>query len=78
MLERTTQPMTDAVIERPVTLIEKLEQVKECWHDDGENNVHCVIDDCIDIVKQHSDWISVDDAIDIVKRHQAESEVQDE
>ena len=63
MLERTTQPMTDAVIERPVTLIEKLEQVKECWHDDGENNVHCVIDDCIDIVKQHSDWISVDERL---------------
>ena len=24
MLERTTQPMTDAVIERPLTLVEKL------------------------------------------------------
>lgn len=63
MLERTTQPMTDAVIKRPMTLIGKLEQEKECWHDDGENNVHRVIDDCIDIVKQHSDWISVDERL---------------
>ena len=44
-----------------LTLIEKLEQEKECWHDDGENNVHRVIDDCIDIVKQRqaeSGWIA--------------------
>ena len=63
MLERTTQPMTDAVIKRPMTLIGKLEQEKEYWHDDGENNVHRIIDDCIDIVKQHSDWISVDERL---------------
>ena len=36
-----------------LTLIEKLEKEKNNWHDDGENNVHRVIDDCIDIVKQH-------------------------
>ena len=66
MLERTTQPMTDAVIKRPMTLIGKLEQEKEYWHDDGENNVHRIIDDCIDIVKKHqakSDWISVDERL---------------
>ena len=57
-LEHTTQP-TDAVIERPLTLIEKLEKEKEYWHDDGENNVHRVIDDCINIVKQHSEWVGV-------------------
>ena len=51
---RTTQPQT---------LIEKLEQEKECWHDDGENNVHRIIDDCVDIVKQHSDWISADERL---------------
>ena len=45
------------------TLIEKLELEKECRHDDGENNVHRIIDDCIDIVKQHSDWISVDERL---------------
>ena len=45
------QPKPDAV-ER-LTLIEKLEKEKNNWHDDGENNVHRVIDDCIDIVKQH-------------------------
>lgn len=42
-----------------MTLIEKLELEKECWHDDGENNVHRIIDDCIEIVKQHSDWLPV-------------------
>ena len=46
-----------------LTLIEKLEQEKQCWHDDGENNVHRIIDDCIDIVKQHSDWISADERL---------------
>ena len=56
------QPKPDAV--EPLTLIEKLELEKECWHDDGENNVHRIIDDCIDIVKQHqgeSGWISADE-----------------
>lgn len=52
---------TDAV--EPLTLIEKLEREKEWWHDDGENNVHRIIDDCIDIVKQHSDWISADERL---------------
>ena len=59
-----TQP-TDAV-ERPLTLIEKLEKEKNNWHDDGENNVHRVIDDCIDIVKQHqaeSGWVSVNERL---------------
>ena len=60
MIPHTTMAQTDAV-ER-LTLIEKLEQEKNNWYDDGENNVHRVIDDCIDIVKQH----------------QAESEVQDD
>lgn len=55
------QPKPDAV--EPLTLIGKLEQEKEYWHDDGENNVHRIIDDCIDIVKQHSDWISVDERL---------------
>lgn len=45
------------------TLIEKLEQEKQWWHDDGENNVHRVIDDCIEVIKQHSDWISVDERL---------------
>ena len=58
------QPKPDAV--EPLTLIEKLELEKECWHDDGENNVHRIIDDCIDIVKQHqgeSGWISADERL---------------
>ena len=52
---------TDAV-ER-LTLIEELELEKECWHDDGENNAHRIIDDCIDIVKQHSEWVRVDERL---------------
>lgn len=49
-----------------MNLIEKLEQEKECWHDDGENNAHRIIDDCIDIVKQHqaeSGWVSVNERL---------------
>ena len=59
------QPKPDAV-ERPLTLVEKLEKEKNNWHDDGENNVHRVIDDCIDIVKQHqaeSGWVSVNERL---------------
>ena len=41
------------------TLVEKLELEKEWWFEDEENNAHRIIDDCIDIVKQHSDWIPV-------------------
>lgn len=57
MLERTTQTQTDAV-ERPLTLIEKLEQrkqdfecqfVSEFWILEG-------LDKAIDIVKQHQSW----------------------
>lgn len=68
-IERISTIQTASVITQPtgaterLTLIEKLEQEKECWHDDGENNVHRIIDDCIDIVKQHSDWISVDERL---------------
>lgn len=62
MISRTTMAQADAVI-KLLTLIEKLEQEKEWWHDDGENNVHRIIDDCIDIVKQHSDWISADERL---------------
>ena len=58
------QPKPDAT--ESLTLIEKLEREKECWHDDGENNVHRVIDDCIDIVKQHqakSGWVPVSERL---------------
>ena len=67
MLERTTQPMTDAVIERPQTLIEKLRNRSKEW----SSNPHYWMD---------SNLISdvFNDVIDIVKQHEAESEVQDE
>ena len=66
-IERISTIQTASVINQPVdaveplTLVEKLELEKECWHDDGENNVHRVIDDCIDIVKQHSEWVRCDE-----------------
>ena len=71
-MERISTIQTASVITQPtdaterLTLVEKLEREKECWHDDGENNVHRIIDDCIDIVKKHqakSDWISVDERL---------------
>ena len=75
MLERTTQPMTDAVIERPQTLIEKLEQevnrllelkAQEKPHSPGYvflgHHIAATVN-AINIVKQHSDWISVDERL---------------
>lgn len=65
LLNVPMQPKPTNATER-LTLIEKLELEKECWHDDGENNVHRIIDDCIDIVKQHqgeSGWISADERL---------------
>lgn len=55
-IERISTIQTASVITQPdatepLTLVEKLEQEKEWWHDDGENNAHRIIDDCIDIVK---------------------------
>ncbi len=65
MSERTTQPM-DAV-ERPLTLVEKLEQLSDKYLNQykyyGDNaDLNCSS--------------AVDEAINIVKQHEAESEVQ--
>ena len=64
-LEHTTQP-TDADSERTLTLIEKLEKQRDAWFkrhkeccDMEARSRGCAIDECIDIVKQHSDWIPV-------------------
>lgn len=67
MLERITQPMTDAVIERPLTLVEKLRNRRKEW----ASNPHYWMD---------SNLISdvFNDVINIVKQHEAESEVQDD
>ena len=67
MLERTTQPMTDAVIERPQTLIEKLEQERGYYLQEYQS--------CLD---SHDVVNAIDSCINIVKQHEAESEVQDE
>lgn len=65
-MERTTQPMTDAVIERPQALIEKLRNRRKEW----ASNPHYWMD---------SNLISdvFNDVIDIVKQHEAESEVRE-
>ena len=73
-LEHTTQP-TDAVIERPLTLIEKLEQEIESLENSFEQ--FAIVDDEITMV--HTATIAgLKMAIKIVKQHEAESEVQDE
>ena len=67
------QPQTDAV-EHPMTLIEKLEQKRghhnhflETCRNDRDKAYHSFGKKCyqeaINIVKQHSDWISVDERL---------------
>ena len=58
MLERTTMAQTDAV-ERPLTLIEKLEQERGYYLQEYQScldshDVVNAIDSCIDIVEAHS------------------------
>ena len=72
-LEHTTQP-TDAVIERPQTLIEKLERER--------TRLNKQANDDIDVVSKENHAYQVGliggltNAIDIAKQHEAESEVQ--
>jgi predicted ATPase len=61
------QPKSDAV-ERPLTLIEKLRNRRNEWASNthywmDSNLIGDVFNDVIDIVKQHSDWISVDERL---------------
>ena len=62
-LERITQPMTDAVVERPLTLIEKLEDFRDTQTYYEATFADAVIDSCIDIVKQHTDWVPCSDRL---------------
>ena len=79
MLERTTQPMTDAVIERPQTLVEKLKQevnrllelkAQEKPHSLGYvflgHHIAATIN-ATNIVRQHSDWVSADEEIPVLE-----------
>ena len=61
------QPKPDAV-ERPLTLVEKLRNRRNEWASNphywmDSNLIGDVFNDVIDIVKQHSDWISVDERL---------------
>ena len=63
-MARTTMTMTDAVIERSMTLIEKLEQLSDeylnqytAYGDNVDLNCSSAVDDAIAIVKQHTcEW----------------------
>ena len=62
-IERITQPMTDAVVERPQTLIEKLGQLSDkylnqykYYGDNADLNCSSAVDEAINIVKQHQSW----------------------
>lgn len=73
MIPHTTMAQTDAV-ERPLTLIERLEQKRdhhnhflETCRNDRDKAYHSFGKKCyqeaINIVKQHSDWISADERL---------------
>ena len=73
MIPHTTMPQTDAV-ERPLTLVEELEQKRDAWfkrhkeYCDMEARIRgCAIDECINIVKQHSEWIPVSEEIPVLE-----------
>lgn len=55
MIPHTTMAQTDAV-ERPLTLIEKLEDFRDTQTYYEATFADAVIDSCIDIVKQHQSW----------------------
>lgn len=55
------QPKPDAV--ESLTLVEKLENFRDTQTYYEATFADAVIDSCIDIVKQHSDWISVDERL---------------
>ena len=71
MIPHTTMAQTDAV-ERPQTLIEKLEQERGYYLQEYQScldshDVVNAIDSCIDIVKQHSEWIPVSEEIPVLE-----------
>ena len=60
------QPKSDAV-ERPLTLVEKLENYRDTQTDFEAMFADAVIDVCIDIVKQHSDWVLVSEELPVLE-----------
>ena len=81
MLERTTQPMTDAVIERPQTLIERIQPIlddlmMECFKH-GFHQSEMTEAEFIDYSRKNCVPLKRE-IISILKQHEAESEVQDD
>lgn len=68
-MERISTIQTASVITQPtdatesLTLVEKLENYRDTQTDFEATFTDAVIDVCIDIVKQHSEWISVDERL---------------
>ena len=77
-LERTTMTMTDVVVQRPEhpqTLIEKFKAESQSYQEKSNHKLNAPVDKWIwhgmarglekasEIVKQHSDWISVDERL---------------
>ena len=74
-IERISTIQTESVItqsvdatERPLTLIEKLRNRQKFWASNphywmDSNLISDVFNDVIDIVRQHSDWVSVDERL---------------
>ena len=76
-LERTTMTTTNAQLQRPLTLVEKLEQERTRLNKQANDDIDAVskenhayqvgliggLTNAIDIVKQNSDWVSVDERL---------------
>ena len=67
------QPKPDAV-ERPLTLIEKLEQLSDkylnqykYYGDNADLNCSGAVDEAINIVKQHSEWLPVSGELPVLE-----------
>ena len=67
-LSNTPMQPNPSAVERPLTLIEKLRNRRKEWASNphywmDSNLIGDVFNDVIDIVKQHSEWISVDERL---------------
>ena len=79
MLERTTQPMTDAVIERPQTLVERIQPIlddlmMECFKH-GFHQSEMTEAEFVDYSRKNC-VPPKREIISILKQHEAESEAQ--
>ena len=69
-LSNVPMQLNPSAVERPLTLIEKLEQLSDeylnqytAYGDNADLNCSGAVDEAINIVKQHSEWISADERL---------------